>query len=670
MVQPNSQRPTFAAALTFWLAVITLLAVFWLAFSGLRAESLWNDEAWSAWAVRSPYLADMLARVRSDVHPPLYFALLDAWTLVAGESVLALRWPSLACALLATAATYALGRRLFDRATGLFALLILGTSAFWLYYAREARMYTLLMLLGALATLLYLRWRERPGLWRALAYALTGAALLYTHYAGALILLTHMGHTLCMALWPHPHKPVRGQSRNILCVSLRLCGEFLVPYLLMLVLFVPWLGVLLDQMRANPSGPLALPVPTDWGTVAALLLILTGGYPLLTLLPLALAVGVWLWDRRAMRRSNALLLITLWLLLTPLMLLALNALFAPVYQVRYVIAALPAWALLLAAALRGVVVPTSKRQPHTGDHTLWQDSGHGSSVSLQMRSPLPSVVNTFLPLALLAALVYTQLSTFTQIWPGKPAWQPAVQQVIDARTPLQPLITDFAPYSPAAYYDHQLGIRRGITLDLSWRLHNAQESRQIISHFDAEPSVWVMLPVNTAKTWHILAELDRTRHVGYRASLVNMLFYRFDQGDTDDLAFRFGETLSLEAAPTAEQQFTIRPGDELCADLRLRALTDLDGSLSAGLHLVDWTGSIVAAQWDEGLGTAPRDSYIERTACMDIPAEATPGYYHLQLVIYEWATLRRLPLLENGAGTQLAWGDALMLAAVDIAGSE
>lgn len=640
--------------LTFWLTVLALFIIFWLALSGLRTESLWNDEAWTAWAVRSPYLADMLARVRSDVHPPLYFALLDAWTLVAGESVLALRWPSLAVALLAAAVTYALGRRLFDHPTGLISLLILGTSGFWLYYTREARMYTLLMLLGALATLLYLLWRERPGLWRALAYGICGAALLYTHYVGALILLTHLVAQLLSLIF----KSLRGNGS---AVSLRGLANFALPHGVMVLLFVPWLGVLLDQMRANPGGPLALPVPTDWGTVADLLLILTGGHPLLTLLPFIAAVGLWLWNRTRQchvptnrYRDSTGLLLVLWLLLTPLMLLTLNALFAPVYQVRYVIAALPAWALLLAAALRMITTAVPQHQ-------------YPASSSVFLRA---SVVNSLLPITLLAALVYAQLSTFAQIWPGKPAWQPAVQQVIDTRTALQPLITDFAPYSPAAYYDRQFGIRRGITLDLSWRLHNAQEVRQLVRHFTVEPSVWVMLPVNTAKTWHILAELDRDRHVGHRASLVNMLFYRFDQGDTDDLTFRFGETLRLEAAPAADQQFAIRPGDALCADLRLRVLADLDGSLSAGLHLVDWTGATAAAQWDKGLGTAQRDSAIDHKACMDVPADTTPGYYHLQLVVYEWATLRRLPLVEDGAGVALAWGDTLALAAVDVTRAE
>jgi hypothetical protein len=70
------------------------------------------------------------------------------------------------------------------------------------------------------------------------------------------------------------------------------------------------------------------------------------------------------------------------------------------------------------------------------------------------------------------------------------------------------------------------------------------------------------------------------------------------------------------------------------------------------------------------LGTAQRDSAIDHKACMDVPADTTPGYYHLQLVVYEWATLRRLPLVEDGAGVALAWGDTLALAAVDVTRAE
>ncbi|HEX2909078.1 MAG TPA: glycosyltransferase family 39 protein [Phototrophicaceae bacterium] len=357
------------------LAIGVLLVVFALTLTGLTRESLWNDEAWTDWAVRSPYLADTLARIQGDVHPPLYFLLLDGWTLAAGDSVFALRLPSILFGLLTLAAAYAVGVRLFDRPTGLMTIILLGTASFFVYYTREARMYSLLLALGTLATWAYLRWSARPSLARASSYGLLLALLLYTHYAGALIILTHFLHGLLTAI-QHPAKLLRKLPHGLL------------PYLLALLLFAPWLPVFLSQMRANPHGPLALPLPTDWGTAAGLLLIVTGGYGGLMLLPFGLGTAL----PRLRQYGNAILLLLLWLLLTPSLLLILNASVAPVYQVRYTIAALPAGALLIAYGLRHIGLPlgpTAYRRRLTQAVTM----------------------------ILLLALVQVQLSTHAALWP-------------------------------------------------------------------------------------------------------------------------------------------------------------------------------------------------------------------------------------------------------------
>jgi len=80
----------------------------------------------------------------ADVHPPLYFLLLHGWMRLAGDSVLALRLPSLWMGLIALAGTFAVGARLFDRRTGLWAMVLLGAAGFLLYYTREARMFVVL----------------------------------------------------------------------------------------------------------------------------------------------------------------------------------------------------------------------------------------------------------------------------------------------------------------------------------------------------------------------------------------------------------------------------------------------------------------------------------------------------------------------------------------------
>src|SRR5258706_11113318 len=66
-------------------------------------------------------------------------------------------------------------------------------------------------------------------------------------------------------------------------------------------------------------------------------------------------------------------------------------------------------------------------------------------------------------------IAQTQLTIYPELWPEKPPWEPTIRAMVAARNPLDPTITDIAPYSPVAYYDRQLKIRQGVSLDLSWR---------------------------------------------------------------------------------------------------------------------------------------------------------------------------------------------------------
>jgi 4-amino-4-deoxy-L-arabinose transferase-like glycosyltransferase len=608
-----------------------LLIAFGIALFDLQTDSLWNDEAWSVWAVSAPTLGESLERIRADVHPPLYFLFLYGWMRVTGESALALRLLSVWFGLIGLAATYAVGKRLFDRWTGIIALALLGASGFFIYYAREARMYTLLLALAALSTWAYLLWRGKPTSQRVGLYGLLMTGMLYTHYSGGLVILTHLIHLV--VTW---RENTATQHR----LSLR---NAWIPYAIAGLLFLPWMPIFLNQMRANPDGPLAIPVPTDWGTVAGLVLVLTAGSWGLFIVPFVLGSAV----PRLRQYWRQVLLLMIWLLLTPVVLLALNAWLAPVYQVRYAIAMLPAGALLLAYGLRWVGLPFGSRIPILGGGTRY-------------------IVSLLMVLGLLVLFAHSQWTLYWQLWPGKPPWEQVISAMIAARNPLDLTITDLAPYSPSAYYDRQLGIRQGESLDLSWRLHNGEEISSLMGRFDETPSVWVALPINTAKTWHIVAHLDKTRGIGYRDALVNMIFYQFDANLNGDLDFRFEDWLRVQAAQGAGEQLTTSPGETLCTELALETLKPLDGSYSAGLHLVDITGTKSWAQWDMGLGTGAAGETLHLSPCMHIPPDVPPGDYHLELVIYEWVNQKRLWLFEDSQQPPKWWGDVLMLAAVKV----
>ena len=234
-----------------------LLALLLLAFAlrvyALDAQSLWYDEAVTA-QVAQQGLGELAQWTADDIQPPLYYALVAGWTRLAGTGEWALRFPSVAFGLVMVALAYALGRRLFGPAAGWVAALLGALHPLWVYYAQEARMYTLLTALGMLAGYALLRVlasaqepgaaRQRLTWWAAFVGA--SIALLYTHYFAAFLLLAFaLFFVLALAFQPaanRPEQPVR-----------RLLAEGAVAGLLVVVAYLPWLPNALRRFQVDAS---------------------------------------------------------------------------------------------------------------------------------------------------------------------------------------------------------------------------------------------------------------------------------------------------------------------------------------------------------------------------------------------------------------------------------
>ena len=133
----------------------------------------------------------MAASETLPIPPPGYYLLPIAWGRLFGRSVTALRAFSALLFALTVGEINHVGRRLFDRAGGLVAALVLALSPLAWVYAQEMRMYTLLLLcltplLGLTARYALLRATWRPGHWAALI-ALEALAL-YTHFFAVIAL--------------------------------------------------------------------------------------------------------------------------------------------------------------------------------------------------------------------------------------------------------------------------------------------------------------------------------------------------------------------------------------------------------------------------------------------------------------------------------------------------
>jgi len=173
---------------TLGLLAIALISVILFSFR-LDFQSLWYDEGFSVYLSRMT-LGEITARTAADIHPPLYYYLLHFWMGLFGSSEVALRSLSVVFAVLTVPVVYGIGLKLFGRPGALLSALLIAISPLFLWYAQEARMYTLVTFLTALSSwLLLILLSRQPGRGSARArsllwagYALANALAIYAHF--------------------------------------------------------------------------------------------------------------------------------------------------------------------------------------------------------------------------------------------------------------------------------------------------------------------------------------------------------------------------------------------------------------------------------------------------------------------------------------------------------
>lgn len=189
-------------------------------------------------------------RVTEQPQPPLYFAALDAWALLAGRSLLALRWPSVLLGLLTLAL---LGR---TAARMLPIRPVIATLFAWVLLLPAVSMIYTYALLGFFTALCFwalVNWATTRQVRFGVIYTLALAGALYSHHMAAPLVLTHAAVVLWrIDIW-------RGWVLALLAATLT---------------FLPWLGLFQQRTLGfllTGSSLLALWVVL-WPPVALLLL--------------------------------------------------------------------------------------------------------------------------------------------------------------------------------------------------------------------------------------------------------------------------------------------------------------------------------------------------------------------------------------------------------------
>lgn len=318
----TSGRRVFAAV-----AAVVLVG-FFAAFYRIGAESIWYDEAVTISYARIDLARAIEAVIGRDTNGSLYYLLIRAWVAVFGHGEGHVRAFSAICAIAALPFVVGIGLRMDRPWVGVGAALLLAGSYMFTAYAREARMYSLVMLVSVAATYILMVLVDRSRVRWMVVYGVVAGLGVYVHIFMIPIIAAHGAWLLQRAIrFPDP------RLRRQAVVALGTAAVISAP-------LVPFL--LLGDTTAWIS-----PLSSD--TLTWTFLALAGSSPwMLAIAALSLTLAIALWARERPRSDD--MLLVLLCALAPIVLGVAVSLVRPALVPRYFIVAMPAICLAVTYA--------------------------------------------------------------------------------------------------------------------------------------------------------------------------------------------------------------------------------------------------------------------------------------------------------------------------------
>jgi mannosyltransferase len=608
--------------------VAALLRIYRLSYQSLR-----GDEGLTyVYGTRS--LPELLEIMRTTTHhPPVYYLTIHYWTLLVGTSEFALRFPSVMASLLLVAAMVSLGRRLFGARVGMAAAFLVAVNPFHVFYAQDARSYSLVTLLGLLSTM---------SLWQALRrdrkrdWAIYGAIVLvamYTHYYFPLIVI-FQGLFVVWDAWRRRRFPWRYTAVGV---------ADLVGYL-------PWflftwglvagydgsgetvdIAASLGRPLLAFAGALLLNPPITWISLAAFAPFVCLGL-----------IGLW-------RKRPVATLLALLYLAVPLLGVYIVSRARPIFNERYLILASPGFFLLV------------------GGGWAWL-------LNRGRRAWLAAAASVVAAVLLATSGLALSNYYFDSHFAKSPPWRDVLNYITRKSRPGDALIYT-APLPPILYYNAGRLPAYLIPFGTASTLPEAVQDLQNV--FSQHGRAW-LIPI-VAEDWKSSgliepwldkhsARLDQTFfrivHIGlYQspaqfAQTMTSQPARFADGIHLD-GFRLGDGKDGKAASAV-----LGPGEKLSLTLVWHAARPPAMAYTVFTHLVGPDGTLYG-QWDNPpvRGTYPTTDWVAGETVFDqylipLKEDAPLGEYHLLVGLYDPASGQRLAVLD--AQGQVA-GDAVQL---------
>ncbi len=587
------------------LALVLLLA--WMMFVvHLDYESMWSDE-WFSWmyAIQGPIA--LVRATAQDVHPPAYYLLLSAWVAVTGsQSLFVMRLTAAFPALLTVALSYRLAVDWFkSRWAGIGAAVFLGTCGIFVYYARELRMYALMVLLATLSWCFLTRFLQGRST-SLLGYIACVGLMAYTYYFSAFALVSQ----IVIVVWFYRHK----------------LAALLKAYGVVLIAFLPWVPTLLDQMywerartghpEAAAIGKFGATVATNWNNIGIFINTYTAKQPAFVFLLLALALGLSWGVSRRFRAQRWLIAAAMWLFVTAVLMFGLN-LYFPIYNQRYLLTIVPALALLAGVA----VARLSQRQ-----------------------------VGGILVVIIAVSGVIFHADAF-----------------LEPKTPhkdmLKTIAAEYRPGDRIWYNFSYGGLGSSITQEVAYHLKfdapslNSDEfiwdAPNDYADVTAVPRVWDVRPYWIPIPDKALAPLtsDRVMSEEYNFGAYGVRLYEAPPSGTP---VQVGDLFTM--LPDGVEKNQYRAGDTVIAETWWQTQTPPTLDYSSVLYLRLTGSDAIIQQADGGLVAdqlptsqwLPDSTYRLSQTPIELPVDLAPGTYQVWIGVYYWQNPQRLPMQTTG----------------------
>jgi len=423
---------------------------------------LWRDEAFS-FVMSQQNIVDIVKTTAIDFNPPLYYIILHYWMMVFGTSEIALRSLSLIFFGATVFLLFEIMHTIFKisyRRTFIYFIFI-AINPFLLFYAFEARMYSMLVFLITLSY--YAFWKKNRKL-----YVLAISLALYTHYFSVFILCIHaLEYGIQNFRTIFSLQNLTSFRKNLRVFDRKKFQEISV-FIFPVLLFLPWLIFLLNAHDFHSEDFWIIKPPlhdllflpfvlfTGYERVFGKYYHADAGYTdfhsyINALLILTISITVIVFVIRFFRKTQTQLLekllsnrfllsLYLWAFFSPIVVFVISLFSTPLYHPRYFIFAVPGFLLLLVVGFEYMIALM---------HSALQANKNIRSFKFQ--SSMPFVLS--LILVGYANMITQEFNTFNLKYHYKRSVSNLYHEIMAVKAKDEPIyLTNELDYHLALYY--------------------------------------------------------------------------------------------------------------------------------------------------------------------------------------------------------------------------